>query len=656
MAGLGCPAIDKGANQPNVFFDPKSAESMLPHFSSGARDDFQQRAFIDAYQRFFDPAHPGFNGSNPLSPVYGGRMLDPEHLTLWAWDARPYPYFPDLTEVWSDGANWERGHWLNGRLGLVSLSGLIEAVLSDHDFADFAVADVYGLVGGYVVNEVLSARATLEPLLQAFRIDAADAGDRILFRGRSRPGDAEIGEDSLVEVADEPLLRRRRAQETELASELVLRFIDAGKDFRMGAAASRGLAGDSQRGAAIDLTAIIEFQEAERLTDTARHLGGAGEHGAAAAAERLVDRGRRPSATGWRAGAVSGRAHRGRREPQACAAARRSARPVAASFGRAAEAAAGNLVGAPEVRAIDFASPDGMEMHAPRLAVFAEPWPGSAAIYAAAEGGGFRLASTLTRAATMGRLVSPLGAGPHGRFDRANAIEVALFGGTLASLPDIDVLAGGNSAAVKGAGGQWEILQFAEAELIAPRRYRLTKLLRGQCGTEAAMQDGAETGADFVLLDRAVAPLPVRRDQVGLPLIYRIGPARDDHAAPSFSEAMIVADGVGLRPLAPVHLKAKRDGGTGDIDLSFVRRTRFGGVAWEAVEIPLNEDSEAYRLEIFDGATLRRSIELAAPFYRYDAAAQVTDFGGPTAAFNIRIAQLSAAAGAGFPLEEIVNA
>ncbi len=44
-------------------------------------------------------------------------MVDPAHLTLWAWDARPFPYFPDLTDVWSDGANWERGHWLNGTAG-----------------------------------------------------------------------------------------------------------------------------------------------------------------------------------------------------------------------------------------------------------------------------------------------------------------------------------------------------------------------------------------------------------------------------------------------------------------------------------------------------------------------------------------------------------
>jgi len=41
---LGCPAIDRGTNQPNVFFDPKSSESFVPYFSRGWRDDAIQRA------------------------------------------------------------------------------------------------------------------------------------------------------------------------------------------------------------------------------------------------------------------------------------------------------------------------------------------------------------------------------------------------------------------------------------------------------------------------------------------------------------------------------------------------------------------------------------------------------------------------------------
>jgi len=36
---FGCPAVDRGTNQPNVFYDPKSSESALPHYSRGWSDE-----------------------------------------------------------------------------------------------------------------------------------------------------------------------------------------------------------------------------------------------------------------------------------------------------------------------------------------------------------------------------------------------------------------------------------------------------------------------------------------------------------------------------------------------------------------------------------------------------------------------------------------
>src|SRR5262249_13076418 len=75
---IGCPGVDKGANQPNVFVDAKSAESALPYFSDGRRDDFIQRRTLQALIEGFDPSHPGaVPGLNPTSAIYGGPMVDP---------------------------------------------------------------------------------------------------------------------------------------------------------------------------------------------------------------------------------------------------------------------------------------------------------------------------------------------------------------------------------------------------------------------------------------------------------------------------------------------------------------------------------------------------------------------------------------------------
>ena len=65
---LGCPAVDKGANQPNVFFDPKSSESALPYYSNGERDDLIQRRFLEAHLKFWSDA-----ANNPASGVYSAR-------------------------------------------------------------------------------------------------------------------------------------------------------------------------------------------------------------------------------------------------------------------------------------------------------------------------------------------------------------------------------------------------------------------------------------------------------------------------------------------------------------------------------------------------------------------------------------------------------
>ena len=64
---IGCPAVDRGPNQPNVFYDPKSAESFLPYFSRGWRDDAVQRRFLEAALGYWaEPAN------NPTSGVYCG--------------------------------------------------------------------------------------------------------------------------------------------------------------------------------------------------------------------------------------------------------------------------------------------------------------------------------------------------------------------------------------------------------------------------------------------------------------------------------------------------------------------------------------------------------------------------------------------------------
>jgi hypothetical protein len=106
---------------------------------------------------------------------------------------------------------------------------------------------------------------------------------------------------------------------------------------------------------------------------------------------------------------------------------------------------------------------------------------------------------------------------------------VLLDFGSLQSLPDERVLAGANAALIGD-----EILQFAIAELVGPARYRLSRLLRGQRGTEHEVKSHPE-GSRFVLLDPARQPRPAfPLARVGVPIAFRAAPIPEgptgDHA------------------------------------------------------------------------------------------------------------------------------
>jgi hypothetical protein len=155
--------------------------------------------------------------------------------------------------------------------------------------------------------------------------------------------------------------------------------------------------------------------------------------------------------------------------------------------------------------------------HQPRIAAHAQPWPGTMAVWRSASTDGFELLTTFGGRARMGRLVSDFYAGPVSRFDLGNVLIVDLSFGTLESVTDLALFGGANALAVESAPGAWEIVQASQVELLAPARYRLTRLLRGQRGTEGAMGNPALNGARVVVLDEALAPLPVGEAELGLP-------------------------------------------------------------------------------------------------------------------------------------------
>ena len=229
-------------------------------------------------------------------------------------------------------------------------------------------------------------------------------------------------------------------------------------------------------------------------------------------------------------------------------------------------------------------------------------------------------------------------------------MRVRVASGSLQSRNQTEVLNGANVAALRAGGaGDWEVFQFRVSELVAPRTYLLSGLLRGQAGTDAVMPDVWPVGTDFVLLDGAVTQLPFQGDARGLDRHYRVGPATRSYDDPSYVHLVEAIAGVGLRPYRPSHLSVRRRP-DGSLDIVWTRRTRIDGDSWEGSEVPLGEEVEAYLLRVSCRGELVREISVATPHYLYSTADQASD--GADGRLVFEIAQVSVRYGYG-PFERI---
>jgi hypothetical protein len=245
--------------------------------------------------------------------------------------------------------------------------------------------------------------------------------------------------------------------------------------------------------------------------------------------------------------------------------------------------------------------------------------------------------------------------GPVSRFDLGNALIIDLSFGTLESVTDLALFGGANALAVESAAGQWEIVQASQAELLAPGRYQLTRLLRGQRGTEDAMANPAPSGARVVFLDEALAALPVGEAELGLPWNWRIGPASRPISDESYVAQAYTPTGVGLRPFSVAHVEQswRKARSPGDLTIRWKRRSRaLAADSWGGLDVPLAEEAEAYEVEIMDGTTVKRTLLTGTTSLTYSGAQQMADWGallGPGDTLDVRIRQLSALVGRGAP-------
>jgi hypothetical protein len=658
LTELGCGAVDKGPNQPNVFPDPKSSENSLPYFSNGGRSDLAQSRFLAAHLEHWSATG---GAANPLSDVYGGPMLDPADICIWAWDARPFPAFPLHGETWRDGDNWQLGHWLNGRLGGIAVGDLINAILADQGLAAAEVTRADGVASGYLIENPTTARAAIEPVVRTFGLGATETAKGLSF-STSGQGDFRLLDSQMVVIEeDAPSIQRFRDPDTALPARAELDFRDQMNDHQSASADARKPGTASNAETFLGFPGVLARGAAQALvTDWLRRQWHGREQIALA-----VPAGEAAAVPGTIFGLLDDE----RRFEYLVTEVETglSSRIKARRFQRAAPtpwlardmttSVADDLVTGPPFAVLldlPLSSASRTPEEQLRVAARAKPWRVQT-VLVSPEDSGFEARGVVPQRATVGYLAESLnGGGFEGRLDEGGAVVVDLLDGELSSVSPAQLLNGANAAAIHARNDVWEIVQFRDAQEIAASRWRLTGLLRGQLGTNDAMLAGADAGCTFVLLNDAVVPAGLRPGEAGLTLNWRVGPRGFDISDAYFT-SLTAAGGLRAQlPLSPVHLS----GGfqpNGDFGVSWTRRGRIGADDWRPADIPLGEETESYSVAVAAaGGEVVRTETVDSPGWTYEAAEIASDFPQMPDAIEVTVRQISAAVGPGIPASAIL--
>lgn len=636
---FGCPAVDKGANQPNVFFDEKSSESALPYYSDGSVDAFMQRQYFRA---FFN--HWSKKENNPVSDVYFAAMLDLENSHAWTWDARPWPEYPGLFEVWTDGENHARGHWLTGRFSEQPLASVVAEICEASGLEKFDVSDLVGTIVGTVVSGVETGRQSLQPLLLAYDFSAYQAEGQLNFRNREERIELTVRREDLALDAENPVVMKIRAPEAETVGRLRVNFWDAQRDYQAGSAESTLSDDDSDASSTFELPVALGSEQAKAiagrslvrsrvardeiqfsLPPSVAHVTAGDvikfeddETNSTYRIERIED-------------SLVRKVEAQRMEQQVYKLKDFSSVPELSRRPQTGRGAMVRYLDLPLLRS------DQTSM-APYVAATASPWPGSISVFSSVSDDGYLLNTSIETATQFGKTLNDLKRAGIGRWDDDGTVSVKLSRAGLESRSELDVLNGANVAAIgDGSASGWEIFQYRFAELQADGTYVLRGLLRGQLGTDADMPALRPAGSEVVFLDGSLVRISHGDADRGLKRNYRAGPAGQAVSSETFDTQVHAFDLIALRPLSPVHLRQTSVGG--DISVSWIRRSRVDGDSWQGLDVPLGEAREQYLVRVLDGTTEVRQEIVDSPSWVYTNASIAMD--GVAGSVLVEVSQVS---------------
>lgn len=529
---------------------------------------------------------------------------------------------------------------------------------------DIDVSGVTQDVRGYLISSQVTGRGAIEPLLQAFFVDAVESDNVIKFVPRGSSSAVTIAEDDLAARENDArtpvdVLTRTRRQEVDLPVEVDVQYMAYDNEYQVGQQSARRLTTSSKQIASMQLPVVLTDDEAVRIADATMYCNWTARTEFEFATTREYVKYEPTDVVTVQAKGVSYTVRLIRKDEGTngvikwAGVLEDSSVYTQTRTGAAGPTPDGSVAsrGTTDYQLLDIPllrdSEDTVGFYGAAGAA-GDGWAG-AWLYVSKDGGGsYRVADDepAVFAAVVGTTSSTL---PN-KTDGTGSVTVVLSSGTtLASCTDDELIAGSNYALI-GAHGRWEVVQFKTATLTATATYRLQDFVRGLRGTDWAI--GTHTSADtFVLLD------PARMQNIdqlitdwNTQYAYKavtVGTTLADTTAQNFTNTL-----VRLKPLAPTEVGGGRDASS-NLTIQWIRRTRVYAPLMDYSDAPLGESSEAYEVDIMNGSTVVRTISVSSwstdtPSTSYSASDQTTDFGSPQSSLTVKVYQLSGTVGRGY--------
>ena len=646
---FGFASVDGTANQPNVFVDATSNESAFPRESRERVDFTAQREAVNATLDYLQDRNAKSGKSNLVPRAF-----------LWTWDARPYPFFPDLTSVWADGSNWKFGHWVQGKLGVSSLSKVVADLLEKVGLSpsEYDVSDLNEIVEGYALNQRQTVRDAISMLATAYFFDGIESSGQIKFIERGGSSEVTVTEDDIIPQGSDDikvLSEKIRRPDLELPQRVDVSYMSRVANYQAGTQIAQRQTVNAKDQISVNIPIVLSDRFAKQIADKSLF-------------------------TAW----FNRNIHKLTLKPQYQyldpaeiitytddSNVDHTIRILSIDYfpfgGIEIEAVSEDVStydfyiapgdvplieepgkGNPDTRLILLDLPafpsDTDELGSLRMAVAGEGegWK-STSIYRSDDGGEsggntFNQVVATADEAILGNALTYLGSADPNNFDNASELQVSLLNGTLYSVTELALLNGANVALCGN-----EIIQFQNATLTAENKYILTKLLRGRLGTEHEIENHS-VGENFILLDSAILKEGVSLNLLNLQRYYK--PVTAGNTVAETDEQSFTYTGKKFLPYSPTHIEGYRDG-SDNLTINWIRRTRINGEWRDYADIPLGEESEQYEIDIMDGSTVVRTIRATTSTAEYSATDQTTDFGSPQSSVDVKIYQISAIVGRG---------